>query len=403
MQAMEEGNPLDRMVFLVLILTSICIVARRHFNWERFIVQNIALMTLLGFALLSVCWSDFPFIAFKRWFRDLGNYVSVLVVVSDRQPLEATRAVLRRLSYLLVPLSIVLIKYFPQLSNAYDPWTGVRMVAGVATSKNMLGTIFLISGLFFFWDSLVRWPERRQKRTRQILLVNTIFLGMTVWLANMANSTTSEVCLIMGCLVVAATRTKIFRRHPGLLKLLVPTAFILYLLLDFAFGMNGSMAQAVGKDPTLTDRTKIWAFLLSMHTNPLIGTGYQSFWLGSRLDYFWLYSGLGHINEAHNGYLEIYLEMGLLGDLLLGIFLVATYRAICRNLDSGSQLAVLGMAMWMVLSFYNMSEAAFGGGLLYTMFLIATIHFPAYRREKLRRSSPYERIEAAAANTAPAA
>lgn len=399
-QSMEEGNPLDRMVFLVLILLSIAVLVRRSFNWERFIVQNMALIALLGFALLSVCWSDYPFIAFKRWFRDLGNYWAVLVVISDKQPLEAIRAVLRRLSYLLVPLSILLIKYFPQLSNTYDPWTGVRMVSGAATSKNMLGTIFLVCGIFFFWDSLMRWPERKQKRTKRILLVNAAFIGMTWWLVNNAESTTSEVCLVLGCLVIAATRTKIFKRHPGWLKMMVPSAFILYLILDFGLGMNGSMAQAVGKDPSLTDRTKIWAFLLSMHTNPLIGTGYQSFWLGPRLDYFWLYSGLGHLNEAHNGYLEIYLEMGLAGDTVLAIFLIAGYRAICRSLDSGSALAVLGLAVWMVLAFYNMTEAAFEGGLLYTIFLITTIHFPAFRREGLRRSSIYERTETPEAYTA---
>ena len=51
--------------------------------------------------------------------------------------------------------------------------------------------------------------------------------------------------------------------------------------------MNGDLAGAVGKDPTLTDRTKIWAILLDMHTNPLLGTGYESFWLGPRLQRFW--------------------------------------------------------------------------------------------------------------------
>ena len=67
--------------------------------------------------------------------------------------------------------------------------------------------------------------------------------------------------------------------------------------------MNGAFAASVGRDPTLTDRTKIWSLVLSMHTNPLIGTGYESFWLGPRLLKVWQ-GGLGGINEAHNGYLE---------------------------------------------------------------------------------------------------
>ncbi len=48
-----------------------------------------------------------------------------------------------------------------------------------------------------------------------------------------------------------------------------------------------------------------------MKTNPLLGTGYESFWLGPRLQWFWQHAGLGHINEAHNGYLEVYLNLGI--------------------------------------------------------------------------------------------
>jgi O-antigen ligase len=165
---------------------------------------------------------------------------------------------------------------------------------------------------------------------------------------------------------------------------LVPLFFCLYLILNFVFDMNGSMAGAVGKDPTLTDRTKIWAFVLGMHTNPLIGTGYQSFWLGPRLEFFWRNSGLGNLNEAHNGYLEVYLELGFLGVALLIGFLVASYRGICRRLASQPGLAVLGLAAWLVLVFYNMSEAAFEGGLLWTVILMAAINLPERARKQAR-------------------
>ena len=128
------------------------------------------------------------------------------------------------------------------------------------------------------------------------------------------------------------------------MQILIPSLFCLYLILDFGLGMNGSLAQAVGKNATLSDRTKIWAFLLSMHTNPVIGTGYQSFWLGWRLLYVWTESGLGHLNEAHNGYLEVYLEEGMVGVTVLAVFLGASYYGICKRLARSSSLAVLGEA-----------------------------------------------------------
>jgi exopolysaccharide production protein ExoQ len=382
--ALEEGSPLDRTISFALILLAIGILMSRSFKWGVFFARNLSLIAFVSFALVSVCWSDFPLVAFKRWFRDLGNYLVILVVLSDPRPLEAVRVVLRRLSYSLVPLSILLVKYYSELGRNYSYWTGTVEYVGAATSKNMLGLLCMISGLFFFWDTVTRWPERKQRRTKRILLVNVTFIAMTLWLLNLAHSTTSDVCLFLGCLVIATAHSKVFRRNPAFLKALIPALFCLYLILDFGFNMNGSMAGAVGKDPTLTDRTKIWAFVLGMHTNPLVGTGYQSFWLGPRLKWFWQASGLGNLNEAHNGYIEVYLELGFIGVALLIGFLVASYRKICRMLTVKSSLAALGLAAWLVLVFYNMSEAAFQNGLLWTVFLMGAITVPERAKKRVQ-------------------
>jgi exopolysaccharide production protein ExoQ len=390
-QNMQEGNPVDRIIFSALIAFSIAILTTRSFPWARFLRQNVALVVLVAFELMSATWSDFPLISAKRWIRDLDNYLVVLVILSDPRPLQAVRSVLRRLSYLLVPLSILLIKYFPVMGKQYERFSGAASFVGAGTSKNMLGAICLVSGIFFFWDTMTRWPERKQRRTKRILLVNVVFLAMTMWLMRLAASTTSDVCLVLGCAVVAAAHTKIFRRRPRLLKALAPVAFGLYLIMFFGLGMQGQLASAVGKDPTLTDRTKIWAFVLSMHTNPLIGTGYQTFWLGPRLVWFWTMAHLGGLNEAHNGYLELYLELGLIGDALLIVFLISSYRQICRRLSSHFALTVFGMAAWIMIVFYNMSEAAFEGGLLFIMLLLGTIVVPVRLKGKVRRAADERR------------
>jgi len=386
-QAMGEGNPLDRTIFLLLIVLAIGILFSRRFSVIQFATKNILLISFLFFALLSVFWSDFPFVAFKRWFRDFGTYLVILVVLTDRSPVEAMRTVLRRLAYILIPLSIVLDKYFNQLSRQYNAWTGVFTYVGVTTSKNMLGLLCLVSGLYFLWDIFARWPHRRQRRTKLILAVDVAFLAMSILLLQAAQSTTAKLCLALGGLVILAAKSKFIRRRPAILKAAIPGAFCLYLILVFVFEMNGAMAQAVGKDPTLTDRTGIWAFLLGMHTNPLIGTGYQSFWLGPRLDYFWHASGFGHINEAHNGFIELYLELGIIGVVLFIGFLIASYRIIYKRFVSSPGTGILGLAVWLVLVFYNMSEAAFEWGLMYALFLMTAMSVP--ERSALRVSASH--------------
>lgn len=373
-QALEEGNPLDRTISSLLILLAIVILMSRSFQWDGFLRRNFVLIAFLAFALFSCLWSDFPFVSLKRWFRDLGNYLVILVVLSDTRPLEAVRTVLRRLCYLLVPLSILLIKYFPGVGRQYEAWSGHAMYVGAATSKNMLGAICLISGVYFLWDTVTRWADRKDRHTKRAILVNLALLAMTFWLLALSSSATSKVCLVIGCLVVLAAHSGWGKRHPTFLKVMIPAAFCAYIILAFGFGLNGEFASQVGRDPTLTDRTLIWNTVLNEHTNPIIGTGYESFWLGPRLQTIW--AVVGPINEAHNGYLDIYLNLGAIGLFLLVGVLLASYRTICKRMTSFPALASLGMAIWTVLLFYDVTEVAFKNGLLWLTLLLGALAVP---------------------------
>jgi exopolysaccharide production protein ExoQ len=384
---LQDGNPLDRSVDLFLIILAIAILLSRSFEWGSFFKRNTALTAFIIFALLSVIWSDFPVVAFKRWFRDLGNYIMVFVVLSDPHPVDAVRTVFRRLGYLLVPLSITLDKYFPAISKFYDEWSGASVYTGVATSKNTLGLVALIAGVFFFWDIVARWSERKDRRARRVILLNMAFLVMSISLLRTANSTTCKVCMLIGCVLILVVHSGWGRRHPGFLKAAIPATFLSYVVLAFGFGMLGKFAAAVGKDPTLTDRTKIWSFLLGMHTNPLLGTGYESFWIGPRLQWFWTMSGQGRINEAHNGFLEVYLNLGIIGVLLILGVLIGSHWNICKRLVPFSSFASLNLAVWTIMLFFCMTEAGFRGGLMWLAFLLVAVSIKA--REPVPSAVPW--------------
>jgi O-antigen ligase len=79
---------------------------------------------------------------------------------------------------------------------------------------------------------------------------------------------------------------------------------------------------------------------------------------------------------AHNGYLQVYLNLGLIGDLLLANYLIATYLLLFRKSKSSAGIASLSLGVWTALLFYNMSEAAFLGGLLWLVLLLGTLSYP---------------------------
>jgi O-antigen ligase len=176
----------------------------------------------------------------------------------------------------------------------------------------------------------------------------------------------------------------------------IPVGICLYLVLQFAFDINiiAMLAEAVGRSPDLTGRTEIWNAVLSTGTNPLVGAGYDSFWLGPRLRWVWEKTGIT-INEAHNGFLEVYLNQGLIGLFLLAGFLVASYRTICRRVGTLSSLGSLSLALWTVLLFYNVTESAFRGHLMWVAFVLGVIVLPGLTRRTRNEGASEQRLSRA--------
>ena len=69
--------------------------------------------------------------------------IMVLIVLTDPEPTKAFAALFRRCAFVLLPLSALFIKYYPQLGRGFDQWTGAAANSGVATTKNQLSATFV--------------------------------------------------------------------------------------------------------------------------------------------------------------------------------------------------------------------------------------------------------------------
>ena len=389
--AFQEGNSLDRTVSLALFLLGVAILVSRSFRWASFLRKNGVFTAYLLFALASVLWSDFPLAAIKKWARDLGTFVMVLVVVSDSHPVDALSTLFRRVGYLVIPLSVVLIKYFPEVAWQFDSWSGEASYCGAATSKNMLGILCLVCGIYFFWDTAVRWPQRKNRVGKRILLVNAVFSYLIWWLLITCNSATSMTCLIIAYLVILTAHSKAIQRHPRILSAAVPAIFVTYAVLFYGLGLSGAFAGAVGRT-SLSGRDEIWELVLSQSTNPLLGAGYESFWLGPRLD--WIWSTGWRINGAHNGYLEVYLNLGFVGVFLVLLVMAAVYRNVCKELKSFSRLSSFSLAIWTAFAFHNTTEADFRTGLMWVVFVLTALAVSGVASEDVRKELALHRAPA---------
>jgi exopolysaccharide production protein ExoQ len=373
----EDGSPLDAAIFFGLLVAGYAVLSKRRVSLGTFIQNNRWLTVFIVYCLISIAWSDFPLIAFKRWIKILGHPVMVLIVLTDPVPVEAVKRLIKRIAYVLVPLSICFIKYFPEWGRGFDAWTGQGYNSGVSTNKNELGCLCLIFGIFFFWNILQAFKIKDRKARRKELILNIGFFALNWWLLMSASSATSLVTMLLGIAVMyLAGLPMVNKRHIGLY---VIGGIVLFALLEPVLGIYATVVKGLGRNLTLTDRTDVWKAVLPLQTNPIFGMGFESFWLGKRLDALWAQFAF-HPIQAHNGYIETYLNLGCIGIGLLDGQFVGTFQKIQRDLVYRFEIGRLRFAFLLAIILYNYTEAAFATvNFVWTMFFLIAVDYPSVR------------------------
>jgi len=357
---LSEGSPVDRLVGTVLLLLGLIVLLNRRKDVAISLRKNWPILLFFAYCLVSLLWSDFPMVAFKRWIRAIGDLVMVLIVWTDSRPFDAFKRLLARSAYSLIPLSILLVKYYPSLGRVYGLFLGEVGYTGVTGGKNELGAICMLFGAATVWRILDLFSSeyQTQYRLRQ-LVVQFTMISMTLWLLWIADSMTSLSCFFLATGVLCCMRLRLFTRRRfvvhmlALITVLIPASVAL-------LGASPTLLEAMGRNPTLTDRTLIWTEVIKLVPNQWVGSGYQSFWLGPRLEtmiadvtHWWV------PNQAHNGYLEIFANLGWIGVGLLALVIVWGYFRTVRACRRNVSLTHLLLAFCLVGVVSNITEASF--------------------------------------------
>ena len=380
MDSTLDGSPFDRVVLTALLVAGLVVLAMRAERVGALIRENKLLVVFFCYCTVSILWSDFPFVAFKRLMKGIGNLTMVLVILSDPRPAAAMKKFLARLAFLLMPLSVLLIKYYPALGRVYNRWTWEAYFTGVSTDKNGLGGICMIVGLASLWRLIDDSRRHAGPAPKGPFLAHSVVLAMVIWLLGKADSSTAVACFLLGAMLIVMT-ARLVGREPARVHTLVATIAMVVLL--GAVFPNGYtyVVQALGRNTTLTGRTEIWDDLFRMDVNPLVGTGFESFWLGDRADYL-ANKYYFHPNQAHNGYIEMYVNLGWIGVGFLVLLMASGYRRIVDAYRHDVGLSTLRLALFMAAAVFNVTEATFKVmHPIWIVFLLAITEQPALERD----------------------
>jgi O-antigen ligase len=364
-----DSRPENRLFWPAMAAISVVLALRNRSRLSGLALPPhvICLLAYLVFAGASVAWAFKPEISFIRFAQEVMIITSIVLpaMAADR-----TTDMMRGL-FLCFAFASILNVFFvfggPPTIATYGAAKVNIGYPGYFTGKNLLGEFAAIA----FFMSLHEMFHRGIRRGLGIAGV-----AIAIFLLFSANSKTAlglalfAPFLAVVTLMIATT----MRISPAIVLLSIPLCYLVLSTVS-GFNMNRISFMLYG-DSTFTGRTVIWDFAqLEIARRPLLGWGYQSFWLVGP-DAPSIVEARGWVKtmpNAHNGYFDTMLEMGYVGLAFLIMFLIATLHGIGRVAQRDPARARLLLSIVLFIIIYNFLESLWmrAFDLLWVVFVIA--------------------------------
>jgi len=358
-----DGSPIDRFVVLSLFGLALFVLWNNAQRALTCLIGNPGQIALVGFAVLSLFWSDYPDLTLRRALLFVFLTTITLAIVAGVDDLR------RFHSFLFIALLLIVVANFAAVALMPSRAISDIGVNGLYGQKNLAGIVAMIAALIGFGWLLGAESARSVALGACALLLIFAFLVLTRSKTSI-NLTVLGV-MMMGFFALAERFGHRFILASISLALLVAAALLLVLAaVDFDFT---ALLNAVVTDATFTGRDQLWAFAgAEAHKRYWFGHGYGAFWdVGYSNDPIlrvetgtWLATtGVGVINQAHNGYLELWLELGLPASIVAGLTtfkgaLVGGYRAVFGVGSRQDRAAIGAFAVLLLLQLvHNQTEA----------------------------------------------
>lgn len=350
-------------VFIILYIKQIII----------FFKGNSAFFILLLMTVLSLVWSVLPSLSIYSSLQMVLLTFFAIVVGFKFSPYY----LLQQLYYLftfIIALSLLYVLILPEYG--LSTYAGETSIRGVFTEKNRLGQMLV----YYYCLSFIFLKKR--------LIDIGIFTASFYLLAGNGSATALVLALLLP-LIYFSSKFFYGKKDKIVINFIFITAIIFISILLILFSYQ-YILEWLGKDPTLTGRTDIWLLGLEMISNKLLlGYGYNA---------FWQYSGGGEYVQhklfwgpmsMHNGWLEILVQIGTIGFLLMAFIFIKMYSLIIYSINNIDQQAesratftiITVLLIWSMMQHLLLRHQEFSHYLVTTLF--ASFYFQKLRHINL--------------------
>ncbi|HWD60149.1 MAG TPA: O-antigen ligase family protein [Stellaceae bacterium] len=338
---------------------------RRDLPWLVACAWPVLALALFGF--LSAYWSDDPSLVVRRAGTvTLSTLFGIYLVA--RGDFAELVAMLVKVYAIAAIASFVAIVALPQAATVTGEYY-THAWRGAFTDKNELGMACGEAILL----SVYAWRRGYGPRWLAIFV-------LAAFLVLLAGSQSKTPIVFMAAALYAATIVLALRRRSA--------AGLIFGYALVVFGLAGSailaatwqdVLLALGRDPTFTNRTRIWQLALEYIAHrPWFGYGFGAFWREQSTDaqIFWVALGF-KTPHAHNSWLEMALGIGIVGVGIAALsWLAAFYRTLRVAAAPHAVHVAFCLAFLAAIFFENLSEYEFfrSGRLMYALFIAILVY-----------------------------
>jgi exopolysaccharide production protein ExoQ len=348
-RSMAPPGTVDKLrvtTLLPIFFLTIAILLVRWSTSLRTILRNPSVILLAALAVSSYIWSEVPRLTLWR--------SGILFGTTAFGVYLAVRFSLRELLRLLaVAFGIIAISSL--VSALFLPWYGISSLhpgawQGIYGHKNVLG---LHAALGVLVLALAAWDPGRGR------VVAALGAGLCGALVFLSRSSTALV-LVLAVLLLLPLGEAMRRRSSFAIPLVALGMVLLGGVAIWVLDNQGTVLGWLHKDSTLSGRTGLWSVLLeAFRHRPWLGYGYNAFWVGWGGESAEVWSAIGwDPAHAHNGFLDLALQLGVIGVLTFvagfAVALLQASRAL-RRTDSGAGLWPLAYLVFFFL--FNLTES----------------------------------------------
>ena len=316
----KPGDLITRSLNVLMIAASLTLISVSYRRRKRGLaLGSVLALSAVGFLGLSALWSlDSP-----TTLRVAIVYLYVIlgaIGIARTMDADEYMHLLSWCCLLSAMASIFLLIGFPSQARSVE-----GDFQGIFATKGILGQVMATGAL-----ATLHCIRRARRGYLGKLCMLFVFLGI----GYASKSTTAFLVAVVYCGISGLD--SLWRKGRASRLAGVILAVVLAPVLIVALAAPDTFLELIGKDPTLTGRTEVWAYVIQdIWMKPWLGWGYHVFWLQTN-PYADEISAVVHwfVANAHNGLLEFLLDVGVFGTALFAFILIRTIVLAVRCLGT---------------------------------------------------------------------